>query len=416
MGIMRILHVIHSVDPRSGGPSHALRAIIRGQVASGHDVSLLATVVQANEPWQSPEGYRQAIREETAFHGCDVNLVDAWGRRKPWSHYGFSPAARTWLRQRLAGPPLSPEVVHIHGVFSHVTSLAAAESLRHGVPYILRPCGILDKHCLESGRVWLKRFFLHFLLRRHLQAARVLHATSGTEADALARWVPQERIRTVPLGVEVKCRLEPRVAERFLTRFRQLRGKRIVLFLGRIAAKKRPELLVEAVARLRCEMPDLVLLLVGQDDGGMAAVEAAIRRHDLREAVVHGGFLQGEEKDGAFAASSLFALPSLDENFGVAVVEAMACELPVLVTPGVAAGEYVVASGGGMVVKDNVDAIVEGMRTILAGDRSRMGRAGREFVEEHLSWPTVLAQLDGIYRELVQGPGSRCLAEAAVRR
>jgi glycosyltransferase involved in cell wall biosynthesis len=362
-------------------------------------------MVQSAAVRQAADAYRLAIHEEQAFQGCELKLVEAWGRRKPWSHYGYSPAARAWLRQRFAAPLLAPEVVHVHGVFSHITSLAACESLRRGVPYMIRPCGILDAHSLESGRVWLKRLFLRFLLRRHLQAAGMLHATSGAEADALACWAPQERIRTVPLGVELKCRLEPRVAERFLTRFVQLRGKRIVLFLGRIAAKKRPELLVEAVARLRSEMPDLVLLIAGQDDGGMAAVEAAIRRHDVRDAVVHAGFLQGEEKDGAFAAASLFALPSLDENFGVAVVEAMACELPVLVTPEVAAGEYVAASGGGMVVEGTVDAIVEGMRKILGGDRQRMGRAGREFVEQRLSWPTVLAQLDGVYRELIQGAG-----------
>src|SRR5208282_5132164 len=205
---MRILHVIHSVDPCSGGPSHALRAIVRGQVAAGHHVSVLATTVQSAAKWQSADAYRQAIREEQAFEGCDVKLVEAWGRRKPWSHYGYSPSARNWLRHRLGEPLLAPEVVHVHGVFSHVTSLAAAESLRLGVPYMVRPCGILDVHSLDSGRVWMKRLFLRLLLRRHLQTAAALHATSGAEADALAYWVPKEKIRTVPLGVEVRCRLE----------------------------------------------------------------------------------------------------------------------------------------------------------------------------------------------------------------
>jgi glycosyltransferase involved in cell wall biosynthesis len=399
---MRILHVIQSVDPRSGGPSHALRAVVRGQVAAGHDVSLLATVVQANGPWQAIEAYRRASREDGAFRGCDLNLLDAWGRRKPWSSYAFSPGARKWLRQRLTDTLRSPQVVHIHGVFSHVASLAAVESRRRGVPYIVRPCGILDAHCLTLGSARLKRLFLHLLLRRHLQAAAVLHATSAPEADELARWVPRERIRTLPLGVEVKCRAEPCVVQRFLARFRQLQRKRIVLFLGRIATKKRPELLVEAIACLRGEMPDLVLLIVGEDDGGMPAVEAAVRRHGLSDAVVHAGFLQGEEKDAALAAASLFALPSLDENFGVAVVEAMACELPVLVTPGVAAGQYVEVSGGGLVVQGTAEALALGIRRILTSDPRQMGRDGREFVEQHLSWPAALAQLDELYRELVQ--------------
>jgi len=371
--------------------------MVRGQILAGLDVSLLAT-----EPRQLLEASRQAIRKEEAFRGCDAHLFGAWGRRKPWSTYAYSPTARTWLRQRLADPVRSPDVVHIHGVFSHVTALAAAESRRRGVPYIIRPCGILDAHGLRTRGTWLKHIFLRLVLRRHLQAAAALHATSRFEAEELARWAPRHRIRTVPLGVEVKCRPEPRAVEQLLNRFPQLRGKRIVLFLGRIAAKKQPELLVEAVASLRQEKLDLVLLFVGQDDGGMAAVLTAVRRYSMEDAVVYAGFLRGEDKDAVFAAASLFALPSLDENFGVAVVEAMARGLPVVVTPEVAAGEYVKASGGGLVVQGTAKAVAEGIRNILNSDLQRMGHSGREFVERHLSWDTCLGRLDNLYRELVQ--------------
>jgi alpha-1,6-mannosyltransferase len=86
----------------------------------------------------------------------------------------------------------------------------------------------------------------------------------------------------------------------------------------------------------------------------------------------------------------------------VAVVEAMACELPVLVTPGVAAGQYVEVSGGGLVVQGTAEALALGIRRILTSDPRQMGRDGREFVEQHLSWPAALAQLDELYRELVQ--------------
>ena len=403
---MRILHVIHSVDPRNGGPSHVIRAVVRGQVARGHDVALASTTIQGTKPWQAPAAYRERIAADAAFRGCDLNLFDAWGRRRPWSTYGFSPASRRWFRLRLSDPLRRPEVVHIHGVFSHITSLAAAESLRQGTPYVIRPAGILDSHSLGAGRAWLKRVFLRASLRGHLQAATALQATSALEAQELARWAPHDRIRTVPLGVDVACQPVESAAERFLARFKQLQGKQIVLFLGRIAAKKRPEMLVEAVAQLRHESPDIALLFVGQDDGGIAAAAAAVQRHGLEDAVVYAGFLQGEDKAGAFAAARLFALPSLDENFGVAVVEAMAHGVPVVVTPEVAASVYVTASGGGMVVEGTVDALVDGMRRILAGDRSGMGRAGREFVQQHLSWSAVLAQLDGFYRELVGSGGS----------
>jgi len=398
---MRILHVIHSIDLRHGGPSHALRAIIQGQIAAGHEVSLLSTVVQAAEPWQAPEAYRRAVGQEQAFEKCDVNLVAAWGRRRPWSTFAFSPAGRAWLRRRLADPLRSPEIVHVHGVFSDVTSVAAAQSFRRRIPCVIRLAGILDSHCLGSGRKWVKRAYLRISLHRQLRRAAFLHATSRSEADELARWAPAARIRTVPLGVAVKGRAEACAIERFLRRFPQLRGKRIVLFLGRIAPKKRAELLVAALAQLRQEAPDVALLLVGQDDGGMAAVDAAVRQYNLQEAVVHAGFLQGEEKDAAFAAPSLFALASFDENFGVAVVEAMAHGLPVLVTRGVAAREYVFASGGGLVVEATPAALADGIRQLFAGDAQQMGQAGRQYVEKNLSWPAALARIEEMYWEAI---------------
>ncbi len=402
---MRILHVIHSVDPYQGGPSHVIRAVVREQVAVGHDVTLASTIIQGKKAWQPADAYRQGVLEEETFRGCELNLLDAWGRRKPWSTYAFSPAGGAWFRQRFNDPLRLPELVHIHGVFSHITSLAATESLRHGVPYVIRPAGILDTHMLHSGRAWLKRLFLQFSLRHQLQKAAAVHATSGLEAEELARWAPQERIRTVPLGVDVQCRPAGSAGQRFLARFPQLQGKRIVLFVGRIAAIKRPEMLVEAVAALRQEVPDIALLFVGHDDGGMAAAAAAARKHRLEGVVVHAGFLQGEDKDGAFAAAQLFAMPSLHENFGVAVVEAMAHGLPVLIAPGVAAQENVLASGGGLVVEATSAALAHGMRQVLAGNPQRMGQAGRQFVEKNLSWPIAIARIDEMYREAISRSG-----------
>ncbi len=413
---MHILHVIHSIDLHAGGPSHVVRAMAGGQVAAGHQVSLLTTDIQAAQPRRTPEAYRQSVEADEALCKCEVHLLPAWGRRRPWSTYGYSPGARGWLGRRFADPARRPEVVHVHGVFSHVTSLAATAAARCGIPYVLRPAGILDAACLGSGRAWLKRLLLRFSLRRDLEAAAALHATSPAEARELRRWVPPEKICTIPLGVEVNGRAGPDVRERFLARFPQMRGKRVVLFLGRIAAKKRPELLVEAVARLRSDMPGLALLFAGQDDGGMAAVDAAVCDYGLAEAVFHAGFVEGDEKAGTFAASHLFALPSLDENFGIAVVEAMAHGLPALVTPGVAACRYIEASGAGLVVEGTPDAFAEGVRRILSADAAAMGRAGQQYVRQHLSWQAALASLDRLYESAMTPPRTRERAEVECQR
>ncbi|MGQ0633595.1 MAG: glycosyltransferase [Planctomycetaceae bacterium] len=395
---MRILHVIHSVDPRSGGPSHAIRELVRAQSAAGHEVALLATTVQSGEPWAATNDYVCRIAAEACFLQTELKLAGAYGRRPPWSRFAYSPESRRWLHERLQCERTRPDVIHIHGIFSHVTTLAARLAHRDQIPYILRPTGALDATCFQSGRKHLKQLFARLVLQRDLERAAWVHATSAAEADALGHWVAPERIRVVPLGVAVPTLDRAQAAEVLLQRYPALRGRKVVLFMSRIAPKKRPELLAEAVTLLRDELPEIALLIAGHDAGGMATLKEAIARRRLENHVMLAGFLEGLEKRSALAIADVFALPSLDENFGVAVVEAMAHGVPVLVTRGVASHTFVDDSGCGATVDDSVAAVAQGLKTLLAADRNDLGNRGREYAARRLAWPAIVSQLDELYR------------------
>lgn len=399
---MKILHVIHSLDPRSGGPSHAIRQMCRAQTAAGADVALLATTVQSSEPWAPREEYVECLRQEPLFRPVDLSVQPAYGRRGLSQRYAFSPASRKWLARRLQDPDRRPDVVHIHGVFSHITHSAARLAQRCGIPYLIRPTGALDPACFESGSRWVKRAFMKILLDRDLHDAAFIHAASDAEGEAMRAWVPAERIRVVPLGIELPSYDRPAAAEQLRQMFPQLRGRRVVLFMARVHPIKRAELLVEAFAALHEEHPALSLLIVGQDSGGMPAVRAAIDRHALSDRVLLPGFLQGEQKVAAFAGADLFALPSRHENFGVAVAEAMAHGLPVLVTSGVASHVYVDESGCGCTVEGTVPAIADGLRRLLAEDLPSAGKLGREFVARRLAWPAIERDLQALYRSAIE--------------
>ncbi len=401
---MRVLHIIHSVDPRSGGPSHALRGLVQAQVARGHRVTLVATTAQSAEPWAPRDDFVRCMQADPAFQGVDLVLGRAWGRHRPWSRFSYCPHTVRSLAARLADPHHRPEVMHIHGQFSHLTIRAAQLARRRRVPYIVRPAGSFDAACLDKGMARWKRVFLELFHRRDLRRAAAVHVTSQAEADQLNRLVPGCRLAIIPHGVAVPNEPPREARDDFLRRYRQLSGKRVVLFLSRLHEIKRPEWLLEAFQRLRPEMPRLGLLLAGPDAGAGQRLRVLAQAAGLNGEVLFPGFLQGAEKAAALAVADAFALPSQHENFGVAVIEAMAHGVPVVVTPGVAAHEYVDASGCGLTVEDNLDAFTEGLRRVLRADRQELGRRGRQYVAKHLTWPAIAAQVDELYHSVGQAP------------
>lgn len=403
---MRILHVIHSVDPRSGGPSNSLRELLAAQRQSGLLTSLVTTTTQSAEPWSDAGEFRGRMEADPAFAGTELFMGRSYGRRRPWNRYAYTPECARWLKNRCRDAEKRPDVVHIHGVYSHLTQTAAATATRAGIPYVIRPAGSLDPVAMGLRSRWLKRLAVRLSLRRQLREAAFVQATSEAEAEAIRQGFPEARVVVVPHGVQVPQPAAPELLQMWYARFPNLRGRRQVLFISRLHAKKQPELLVRAVAELRREFPELVLVLAGPDAGHRGAIEVEVRHCGVGDSVVFTDFVQGDLKRAAFAAASVFALPSKHENYGFAVVEAMAHGVPVLVSPHVATHTYVDESGAGLTVSDTVDEVTKGLRALLRGDCAGMGARGRRFVQERISWTSVEASLRSHYEAAVAAGGS----------
>ena len=404
---MRILHVIHSIDPRSGGPSHAIRAMVREQAVAGHDVTLLTTTTQSGEPWEERGDYVRRMSSELGFEDIELSIQPAFGRRRPWSRFAYSPAGRRFLRRRLAHDSDSrPDVVHIHGLFSDLTSAAARAARQNAVPYILRPAGCLDSVCVERGARILKRMFISLIANTDLQSACYLQATSKPEAEQLARFTQEDNVATVPHGVRTRYGSTNPVS--LWSAFPALKNRRVILFMARLHPIKRLDLVLNAFATARTTTPDLCLAVAGNDAGAEAEARDFVRSRNIGDDVVFTGFLAGELKSSLLSAAELYVLPSDHENFGVAVIEAMAHGTPVLVTPGVASREFVEASGCGLTVDGTVEALAGGIGKLLRGDRNVLGNRGRRYVEEHLAWPAVVAQLDELYTAAIEKHRKTC--------
>ncbi|HLL87741.1 MAG TPA: glycosyltransferase, partial [Tepidisphaeraceae bacterium] len=286
-----------------------------------------------------------------------------------------------------------------------VQHVAAMTARRSGVPYVFRPCGMLDPWSLSQNR-WVKRLFLAVRLRRDLNAAAAVHYTAEAERDLAAPVELNPPTIVEPNGVDLDAfhRLPPRGA------FRQQYGipqdHAIVLFLSRIHPKKGLDLLIPAFAKVVAAAgpSKRVLVLAGPDhDAYRSTVEAIIDQHGLTERAVWTGMLRGADKVQAYVDADLFVLPSYQENFGIVVAEAMAAGLPVVISDKVNLDRDVVAARAGSVVPTQVEPLAVELVRWLADPELRRtaGLAGRQYAFERFDWQAIARRWTDHYARLI---------------
>jgi glycosyltransferase involved in cell wall biosynthesis len=225
------------------------------------------------------------------------------------------------------------------------------------IPYYVFPHGMLDPWFkktfpLKHVKKW---FYWPWAEYRVLRDAAAVIFTSEEER-LLARksfWLYRAREKVSPLGVEAPG-ISPNAKSEFLSRYPQLQNTRNFLFLGRLHPKKGCDILLDAFARVSSREP-ISLVLAGPDQiGWEAELRQQVARLNLTERVVFTGMLEGAMKQGAFASADAFVLPSHQENFGIAVVEALAAAVPVLISNRVNIWREIDADRAGRVESDDV--------------------------------------------------------------
>ncbi|HTV09728.1 MAG TPA: glycosyltransferase [Candidatus Aquilonibacter sp.] len=333
---MRILHIVGTVSPAAGGPTEVIKMLVR----------------------YAPPGYTSELAtldDPSAAFLRDLPFpVHASGSsRKRW----FRPALLRWLRKnrgRFDG-------VIVHGLWEF-TGFAAALTVAKNPGYVVFTHGMLDPYFKRAFPAkHAKKWFYwipaeYWVLRR---ARRVLFTTAA-ERDLAAqsfwlhRWTPM----VVPIGSEPPPADTASLIRAFAAACPAVSGRRFLLFLGRINEKKGCDLLVRAFAELSAGHPDLHLVMAGPDPSGWRQrLEALAADCNCADRIHWPGMLLGEAKWGAFAACEAFVLPSHQENFGVAVVEALASARPVLLTHPVNISADLEADGCALVEPDTQEGI-----------------------------------------------------------
>ncbi len=325
--------MVQTLDPRSGGVARAVVLLSEAMDAQGHNVQ----IASLDEPG-SEHVHATALQVHPLGRG---------------SHgYGYSPHLAPWLKQHGG----SFDCVIVNGLWQYSGLAAWRRYSRSSVPYYVFPHGMLDP--------WFKRTYPRKHLKkwlywpwaeyRVLRDARAVIFTSEAERQQAREsfWLYRCRERISPLGIETPPVVSP---DEFFARFPELRGKRIVLFLGRLHVKKGCDILIDAFARAAPNDSSVVLVLAGPDqDGFEQELRARAAASGCGDRIVFTGMLEGAVKWGALRAAEVFILPSHQENFGLSVVEALACALPVLITKPINISREIEDDGAGLVESDDL--------------------------------------------------------------
>jgi poly(glycerol-phosphate) alpha-glucosyltransferase len=380
---MRILHCISGLSADSGGPARSVPALADAVARIGTEVQLAyvsaAQDVELNGNMASP-----------------LPCQPSWPRTL---------GASRELRRRLIGGERF-DIYHAHGLWEFASSYTAQAARRNNAPFLLTPRGMLEPWALSRSR-WQKRALGWLYQNRDLHHADCLHAITTCEVESFRAYGLKNPIAVVPNGVDLaSCANLDALRGRAADLYPMTRDRSIALFLSRLHPKKGLLHLMEAWANVHPEHPNWILLVTGPDDlGHQAEVERKVARLGISSSVLFTGPMYGEDKIAALAAAKCFVLPSFSEGFSMAVLEALAWRLPVLITPGCNFPEVVTADAGVM-IEPNARGTAEGLRRLMRlseSERVAMGKRGRQLVEERYTWHRVGAQMIDVYEWLLNG-------------
>ena len=389
---MRVLHVIPSISPLRGGPSVAALEMAAAQRALGLDARLLST--DDHGPGVLPELPSGTWVEH---QGVPVWLCRRWrAPQRQLRDWALAPALPGCLQDQLG----STALLHVHALFAFPSTTAMLLARRAGVPYVVSTIGQLCHWSLtQSCR--RKRLMLALIERANLSGAAALHVTTAAEAQQTGELGLPVPCLEIPLGVP----LPPLPAVAALPGPRSDDQPWRLLFLSRLHPKKQLEQLLQALALLQARQPGLrwQLEIAGNGDPDY---EASLRRLAGRLGLEPHcrwlGFVTGDAKWQLLQQADWFVLPSASENFGIAVIEALAAGTPVLISPEVALAPTVAAARAGVVCSAEPQHLAAALAPVLLHPDPGWRVRARALAAEQFAWPAIARRFVSAYGELAR--------------
>ena len=374
---MRVLTVNHLLDPVSGGgTAERTTQLCRLFARAGIECTLLTLDI----------GITPERRAELA--GVRIRVLPCILRR-------FFVPRFSW--RELKNEVGSADVVYLVGHWTLLNALVflAAHSTRR--PYVICPAGALP----IIGRSWLLKRLYNFLIGRRIvrRASGHIAITSDEIPHFSGYGVAPEQIIVIPNGAPAAA---PRGLDcaAFLARH-GLAQRKFVLFLGRLAYIKGPDLLLDAFANAAARLPDFDLVYAGPDGGMLAQLRQQAAQHGVQARVRFVGYVGGEDKACVLQSCELLVIPSRQEAMSIVALEAGVYRKPVLLTDRCGFSE-VEQAGGGRVASATA-ASIESMLVHMASNPDELARMGgrlQAYIRDHYTWDQAAAKHVALFRQL----------------
>ncbi|MEA5503445.1 glycosyltransferase [Halotia wernerae UHCC 0503] len=389
---MKILHVIPSVAPVRGGPSQAVLEMVRAIRNFGIEAEIATT----ND--NGTELLNVSLRQCSNYQQVPVWFFP---RFSPHIHslteFAFSKDFTTWLWQNI----YNYDLLHIHAIFSYASTAAMAIARLKGVPYIIRPLGQLCEWSLQQSAI-KKQIYLKLIEKCNINSSRAIHFTSEQERKEASQLELTSPNFILPHGFSIPNRIFD-ARQRLCKYFNLPENEPIILFLSRLHPKKGLDYLIPALGKLSDYKFTFILSGSGDLDYE-TEVKSLLISHGIDNRTHLTGFVKGELKNLLIQGADLFTLTSYSENFGVAVLEALAMGTPVVVTPGVALANMIAQEQLGYVAEFDVAAIASSIQQALdhAHAAKEMGDRARQFVLKNHTWEKISSDLVTVYRSVLK--------------
>lgn len=383
---MNILHVITSIYKDGGGTSEVVPRICLSQKDNGNDVTL--AVLNDNMPI--------SLTGENAINQ-GVKIIK-FQRDTIYPHYiGIS----SDMKKGIASLVHNSDLIHLHGLWQAPCWYAASECRKQNKPYVIMPHGFLNPERLKIS-YFKKRIIAWLIENRNLNNAAGLIATSESEMKGLRSYGLKNPIHIMPIGIDLEHYMVNSSSHKSLTNNESISNKHILLFFSRISPIKGLDLLAEAWSHIQKQnFSNWTLHIIGPDDRGYKGKISKLYReicppnsYEFHEPVY------GDEKYKILSKSSAFILPTRNENWSIAVAEAMASGLPVICTKG---------APWPCLGENWVDISVEGienglLRIMSASDQERyeIGSQNRKWIAENLNWSIITENMIQFYKHILQ--------------